>query len=69
MLRVGVGISRLMAVSEVPASECPMGDDGEFTGFPAFDWPIRFVVVRAENVARFNKVALGFNRIERSVVR
>jgi hypothetical protein len=46
-----------------------MGDDGEFTGFPAFDRPIRFVVVRAENVTRFNKVALGFNRIERSVVR
>ena len=63
MLRVGVGISRLMAVSEVPASECPnVGDDGEFTGFPAFDWPIRFVVVRAENVARFNKVALGFTQ-------
>jgi hypothetical protein len=58
-----------MAVSEVPVSERPMGDDGEFTGFPAFDRPIRFVVVRAENVARFNKVALGCNRIERSVVR
>ena len=67
MLRGGVGISRLMAVSEVPASEvpvseCPTGDDGEFTGFPAFDRPIRFVVVRAENVARFNKVALGFTQ-------
>jgi hypothetical protein len=51
-----------MAVSEVPASECPMGHDGEFTGFPVFDWPIRFVVVRAENVARFDKVALGFTQ-------
>jgi hypothetical protein len=58
-----------MAASEVPASECPMGDGGKFTGNPAFDWPIRFVVVRAESVARFNKVAPGFNRIERSVVR
>jgi len=28
--------------------------------FPTFDWTICFVVVRAENVARFNKVALGF---------
>ena len=61
-MRVGVGISRLMAVSEVPVSERPMGDDGEFTGNPAFDRPIRFVVVRAENVARFNKVALGFTQ-------
>jgi hypothetical protein len=40
-----------------------MGDGGEFTSFPAFDWPIRFVVVRAESVARFNKVASGFNRM------
>jgi hypothetical protein len=62
LLRVAVGISRLMAVSEVPASECPIGDDGEFTGFPAFDRPIRFVVVRAENVARFDKAALGFTQ-------
>ena len=62
-----VGISRPMAVSEVPVSEVPvserpMGDGGEFTGFPAFDRLIRFVVVRAENVARFNKVALGFTQ-------
>jgi hypothetical protein len=61
LLRVAVDISRLMAVSEVPASECPIGDDGEFTCFPAFDWPIRFVV-RAENVARLDKVALGFTQ-------
>ena len=37
-----------------------MGDDEEFTCFPAFDWTIRFVVVLAESVATFNKVALGF---------
>jgi hypothetical protein len=51
-----------MAVTEVPASECPRDGDGEFTCFPAFDWPIRFVVVRAESIARFNKVALGFTQ-------
>jgi hypothetical protein len=47
-----------------------MGDDKEFTSFPAFDCPIRFVVVRVESVARFNinKVGSELNSIERSVV-
>ena len=30
--------------------------------FPTFDWTICFVVVRAESVAWFNKVALGFTQ-------
>jgi hypothetical protein len=30
--------------------------------FPTFDWTTCFVVVQAESLAGFNKVALGFTR-------